>query len=601
MKRIFLYTALLICCSLHAVAEDGYRLWLRYDKVSNKALYDQYRLTAKQLVFPGTSPTLAAAREELGNGLKGLLDLEPLKNETVTTGGALVVGTPASSKIIASNLVIKAALKTTGNEGYAILTVMLNGKPATVIAANTDKGVLYGVFNFLKLMQTEKSIKKLAITEHPHIQYRLLDHWDNLPLPRDNGKTGTIERGYAGRSLWEWDKLPGVISPRYKDYARADASIGINGAVLTNVNANVQMMTPDYIKKAAAIADVFRPYGVRVFLSAKFSAPVELGGLKTADPLDPEVIKWWTDKINEIYAEIPDFGGFVVKANSEGQPGPQTYGRGHVEGANLFANALAPHHGIVMWRAFVYDNKVSEDRTMQAYKEFHPLDGKFKPNVVVQIKNGPLDFQPREPFSPLFGAMPKTPEMLEVQVTKEYLGDAGNLVFLAPMWKECLDSDTYAHGKGTTVAKIVEGKIEHHTLSGMAGVSNVGNDIDWCGSNFAQSNWYAYGRLAWNPGATSAEIADDWLRMTFSNDKSFIEPVKQIMLTSREVAVNYMTPMGLHHQMSLGGHYGPAHGLAAGCGPTNHRFISTGPILSGSVSTVHPKPAVTQLANIRSQ
>jgi len=557
MKKILSCLLLLACCTLHALAEDGYRLWLRYDKVNNKALYNEYRLAVKQLVFPGGSATLAAAREELNNGLKGLLDLEPLKSETVSGAGALVVGTPASSKIIAGNLAVKAALKTAGNEGYAILTVMINGKPATVIAANTDKGVLYGVFNFLKLMQTEKSIKKLAITEHPHIQYRLLDHWDNLPNQRDPGKTGTIERGYAGRSLWEWDKLPGVISPRYKDYARADASIGINGAVLTNVNANVQVLTPDYIKKAAAIADVFRPYGVRVFLSAKFSAPVELGGLKTADPLDPEVIKWWTDKINEIYAAIPDFGGFVVKANSEGQPGPQTYGRGHVEGANLFADALAPHHGIVMWRAFVYDNKVSEDRTMQAYKEFHPLDGKFKPNVVVQIKNGPLDFQPREPFSPLFGAMPKTPEMLEVQVTKEYLGDAGNLVFLAPMWKECLDSDTYAHGKGSTVAKIVEGKEEHHTISGMAGVSNVGNDIDWCGSNFAQSNWYAYGRLAWNPAATSAQIADDWIRMTFSNDKSFIEPVKQIMLTSREAAVNYMTPIGLHHQMSLGGHYGP--------------------------------------------
>jgi alpha-glucuronidase len=556
MKKPIFYLFLLVLCTMHAVAEDGYRLWLRYDKVANKALYNDYRLSIKQLVFPGNSATLTAAQDELAAGLKGLLDLDLTISDGITTNGALLVGTPASSKLITA-LPLKAELKELGSEGYIIRTVMVKGKSVRVIAANTDVGVLYGVFNFLKLLQTEKSIKTLAITDYPHIQYRLLDHWDNLPGPRDNGQNGTIERGFAGRSLWEWAKLPGTISPRYKDYARADASIGINGAVLTNVNANIQVLTKDYIVKAAAIADAFRPYGVRVFLSAKFSAPVELGGLKTADPLDPTVIKWWTDKINEIYAVIPDFGGFVVKANSEGQPGPQTYGRGHVEGANLFADALAPHGGIVMWRAFVYDNKVSEDRTMQAYKEFHPLDGKFKPNVVVQVKNGPLDFQPREPFSPLFGAMPKTPEMMEFQVTKEYLGDAGNLVYLAPMWKECLDSDTYAHGKGTTVAKIIEGKVEHHAISGIAGVSNVGNDVDWCGSNFAQANWYAYGRLAWKPELSADAIADEWIRMTFNNDKSFIDPIKHIMLTSREAAVNYMTPLGLHHQMAAGGHYGP--------------------------------------------
>jgi len=562
MKKIIFYLVLLVCCVRHAVAEDGYRLWMRYDKVSNKALYNQYRSSIKQLVFPGTSATLTAAQDELGMGLKGLLDLDITKSDAVTSNGALVIGTPPSSKLIAG-LPLKAALKQIGNEGYIIRTVMINGKSVWVIAANTDIGVLYGVYNFLKLLQTEKSIQTLAIADYPHIQYRLLDHWDNLPNGRD-GLTGTIERGYAGHSLWDWAKLPGTISPRYKDYARADASIGINGAVLTNVNANVQVLTKDYIIKAAAIADVFRPYGVKVFLSAKFSAPVELGGLKTADPLDPTVIKWWKDKIDEIYAAIPDFGGFVVKANSEGQPGPQTYGRGHVEGANLFANALAPHGGIVMWRAFVYDNKVSEDRTMQAYKEFHPLDGQFKPNVVIQIKNGPLDFQPREPFSPLFGGMPKTPEMMEFQVTKEYLGDAGNLVYLAPMWKECLDSDTYAHGKGTTVANIIEGKYGNHRLTGIAGVANVGDDVNWCGNTFAQANWYAYGRLAWKPELSSAAIADEWIRMTFNNDKSFIEPIKQIMLTSREAAVNYMTPLGLHHQMSLGVHYGPGPWVGGG-------------------------------------
>jgi alpha-glucuronidase len=557
MKKTLLYFLLLAFCSYRATAENGYHLWLRYNKVSNPVLFNQYRHSIKQLVFPGSSPTLIAAQEELAAGLKGLLELQPEANVSATVNAALLVGTPASLNALSNMASIKSALKETGSEGYAISTVVLNGKSVTVIAANSDIGVLYGVYNFLKLIQTEKSIKNLNITDYPHIKIRLLDHWDNLPNGRDT-LTGTIERGYAGRSLWDWAKLPQTISPRYKDYARADASIGINGAVLNNVNANVQILTTDYIKKAAVIANVFRPYGVKIYLSAKFNAPIALGGLKTADPLDPAVIKWWTDKTNEIYSIIPDFGGFLVKANSEGQPGPQTYGRGHADGANLFADVLAPHGGIVMWRAFVYDNKVSEDRTMQAYKEFHPLDGKFKPNVVIQVKNGPLDFQPREPFSPLFGGMPNTPEMLELQVTKEYLGDAGNLVFLAPLWKECLDSDTYARGKGTTVAKIIEGNGGKNSISGIAGVSNIGNDMDWCGSNFAQANWYAYGRMAWRPETTSASIADDWIRMTFNNDPSFIGPIKKIMLSSREAAVNYMTPMGLHHQMSaMNDHYGP--------------------------------------------
>jgi alpha-glucuronidase len=557
MKQVIFYLVLFLGFNHSASAENGYRLWLRYNKVNNPILLNKYRNSIKQLIFPETSPTLNAARHELTRGLTGMLDRKLEKSNSLTMNAALLVGTPTTLKSLLPMASFKAALNEAGNEGYTIRTMVIHMKSVTVIASNTDIGVLYGVYNFLKLIQTEKKITNLSITDRPNIKFRLLDHWDNLPNGRDT-LTGTIERGYAGQSLWDWAKLPQAISSRYLDYARADASIGINGAVLNNVNANAQILTLDYIKKAAAIANVFRPYGVKIFLSAKFNAPITLGGLKTADPLDPEVIKWWTEKIKEIYSIIPDFGGFLVKANSEGQPGPQTYGRGHAEGANMFADALAPHGGIVMWRAFVYDNKVSEDRTMQAYKEFHPLDGKFRPNVVIQVKNGPLDFQPREPFSPLFGGMPNTPKMLELQVTKEYLGDAGNLVFLAPMWKECLDSDTYASGKGTTVASVIEGKHNKNRISGIAGVSNVGNDTDWCGSNFAQANWYAYGRLAWRPETSSEAIADDWIRMTFNNDKSFIDPIKKIMLSSREAAVNYMTPIGLHHQMSaMNDHYGP--------------------------------------------
>ncbi|HEY0245765.1 MAG TPA: alpha-glucuronidase family glycosyl hydrolase, partial [Mucilaginibacter sp.] len=527
MKKLIFYFLLLLCSAWNAQAEDGYRLWLRYDKVSNKALYNQYRSSITQVIFPGKSATLTAAQEELANGLKGLLALTPAQKDVVTANGALLAGTPASSKLIAA-LAIKNELKEAGEDGYVIRTVMVNGKSARVIAANTDIGVMYGVFNFLKLIQTEKSIKILAITDYPRTKIRMLDHWDNL--------NGSVERGYAGKSLWEWSKLPGELNPRYKDYARANASLGINGTVLTNVNANAQILTKEYLTKVAALADAFRPYGLKVYLTARFSAPIEIGGLKTADPLDPAVRKWWKDKTDEIYTYVPDFGGFLVKANSEGQPGPQNYGRGHTDGANMFAEALAPHGGVVIWRAFVYDDKVPDDRTKQAYTEFHPLDGQFKSNVIIQVKNGPLDFQPREPFSPLFGAMPKTPEMMEFQVTKEYLGWAANLVYLAPMWKECLDADTYTHGKGTTVAKIVEGKLEHHSISGMAGVTNIGNDTNWCGNAFAQANWYAYGRLAWNPELSSAAIADDWIRMTFNNDNSFIEPIKQIMMTSREAA-----------------------------------------------------------------
>ncbi len=308
----------------------------------------------------------------------------------------------------------------------------------------------------------------------------------------------------------------------------------------------------------AALADVFRPYGIKVYLTARFSAPVEIGGLKTADPLDTQVQSWWKNKADEIYRYIPDFGGFLVKANSEGQPGPQNYGRSHADGANLLADAVAPHGGIIIWRAFVYSNETPDDRFKQAYNEFKPLDGRFRENVAVQVKNGPIDFQPREPFHPLFGAMPKTPLMMEYQLTQEYLGFSTHLVYLADLFKECLDTDTYTTGKGSTVARIIDGSLYGHSLSGMAGVANIGNERNWTGHPFAQANWYALGRLAWNPRLDAEEIADEWIRQTFTNEPAFVNAAKKMMLASRKAVVNYMTPLGLHHIMGYGHHYGPA-------------------------------------------
>jgi len=387
----------------------------------------------------------------------------------------------------------------------------------------------------------------LNIESAPRLPLRLLDHWDNLD--------GTAERGYAGASLWEWARLPDSLNPRYRDYARANASVGINGVVPTNVNADPRVLTPAYLVKVAALANVLRPYGITVYLSPRFSAPIEIGNLPTADPLDPGVRAWWAAKVDEIYRAIPDFGGFLVKANSEGQPGPQDYHRTHADGANLLADALAPHGGIVMWRAFVYRSEVPTDRVMQAADEFVPLDGAFRKNVLLQVKNGPLDFQPREPFHPLFGAMPHTPLMMEVQITKEYLGQDTHLAFLAPVWEEVLNADTYARGPGTTVGK---------EIHGIAGVANVGSDRDWCGSDFNQANWYAFGRLAWDYTLPSSAIADEWVRMTFSNAPRVVDRVKAIMLASREALVNYMTPLGLAHQMARGHHYGPGPWVTGG-------------------------------------
>lgn len=473
-----------------AWAYDGSCLWLSGADNDNQAVIT---------VPKSKSPTVAIAAEELNKSWHG----EPLRLE------------------------IKRD-KHLGNEGFRVY----RDKKGLVLSANNDLGLLYGSY---ALLRDNAAGKAIALREEtPAYNVRVLNHWDNLD--------GTIERGYSGHSIWNWDELPDVVSPRYREYARANASVGINGVVLNNVNASSKILSAEYLAKVAKIADVFRPYGIKVYLSANFAAPMQLGGLKTADPLEPEVAAWWKAKADEIYKLIPDFGGFLVKANSEGQPGPCDFDRTHAEGANMMARALKPHGGIVMWRAFVY-SPADADRAKQAYIEFQPLDGKFDDNVIVQIKNGPIDFQPREPYSPLFGAMPQTDQMVEFQVTQEYLGHSNHIAYLAPMWTEFFDY------------------VSPSSLKAIAGVANVGNDTNWTGHPMAQANWYAFGRLAWNPQLSSEEIIDEWMPITLNypenTPKEVTDGLKKMMLDSREAVVDYMMPLGLHHLFAFGHHYGP--------------------------------------------
>ncbi|WP_373729360.1 alpha-glucuronidase [Bacteroides heparinolyticus] len=481
---------LLICIALFFInqmaAENGSRLWLRQSGGAGASV---------EVLSRHASATLNIAAEELRQSWRGnpvILAIE--KDKALAADGFKIVCSEGKIRVISP----------------------------------TGTGLLYAAYHLLRLQESGQAIA--STTENPAYTLRILNHWDNTDR--------TVERGYAGESLWDWEKLPHTLSESYKDYARANASIGINGTVLNNVNASPGILSAEYLNKVKALADVFRPYGIRVYLSVNFASPMVLDSLPTADPLDKRVIRWWKKKAGEIYGLIPDFGGFLVKANSEGQPGPCDFGRTHADGANMLADALRPHKGIVMWRAFVYSPS-DADRAKQAYLEFKPLDGNFRSNVIVQVKNGPVDFQPREPYSPLFGAMRHTPLMVEFQITQEYLGHSNHLVYLAPMWKEFF------------------GLVPPSTLKAVAGVSNIGSDANWCGHPFAQANWYAFGRLAWNPSLSSEAIADEWLRQTFSKEKEFVEPIGRLMLRSHEAAVDYMMPLGLHHIFAWGHHYGP--------------------------------------------
>jgi alpha-glucuronidase len=519
MKSI-IASIIFLFSTLFANAQNGHELWLRPVKAN-----------PVNVICKKTSPTLSIAVQEL-------------KDRWLGDNNASVTLTIKKDK----------ALK---KDGFRL--------DKNSVQANTDIGILYGVYELLRRQQINEPINNEIF--NPSYEVRILDHWDNL--------NGTVERGYAGHSIFWRKNDPFTVTDNdkklWQEYARANASIGINASVLDNVNASPLILSADYLNRAKEIANVLHPYGIKVYLAVNFASPSTLGKLKTADPLDKEVIAWWKDKVKEIYSLIPDFGGFLVKASSEGQPGPQNYGRSHADGANMMADALKPYGGIVMWRAFVYSSN-NEDRAKQAYDEFMPLDGKFRDNVIIQVKNGPVDFQPREPFSPLFGAMKKTSVMPEFQVTMEYLGHANYLVFLSTMWEECLKSDTYQQGEGSTVARCTDGSIYPQKYTAIAGVSNVGLDTNWNGHQFNQANWYAFGRLAWNNTLKSEQIADEWIKLTFYNapsqksddknyasdwNQNFLQPVKKMMMESREATVNFMTPLGLHHIMSARGHYGP--------------------------------------------
>ena len=518
MKKylILLFTVL---TSLHVSAQsDGSQLWLG----------KQYANSCQVISQLPDDATAKIAKQELENNWRG-------KNVELKIDKALNLG-----------------------EGYN-----LYARPAqqgdniqyeATITASNPIGLLYGAYELIRLQNTDayntgsgnqqNFSKAIDETEKPQVDLRILNHWDNLD--------GSIERGYAGKSIFKWEEIKlgkngkgGSISKSLHDrlitYARANASLGINGSVLNNVNASPKMMTAEYINKVKVIANILRPYGIRVYLSINFASPMALGYTKTADPLDKKVQQWWKKKAKEIYAAIPDFGGFLVKANSEGQPGPGDYHRTHAEGANMLADAVKPYGGIIMWRSFVYGaNHKGEDRVKQAVSEFKGMDGKFRDNVILQSKNGPLDFQPREPYAPIFDNIKQTPQIAELQITQEYLGQSKHLTYLAPMWKEFF------------------GFVNPSKLVGISGVANIGDDANWCGHPFSQANWYAFGRLAWNPSLTAEEIAHEWLVQTYENqDEKFTKPVEMMMMTSREACVNYMMPLGLHHIFKFDHHYGP--------------------------------------------
>lgn len=546
--NVFIILFLTMFTKLHSQYADGYKLWLKYDKIENSELLNEYAEIVSSIYFKDDSNILKNAKKEFSLALPRMLNKQVKYSNNISSDNSLIVDVYENLPNDLKDLVSKD-IEVLTDEGFIIKSLINKKKSIIVISAKKDIGILYATFRFLHLIQTNKKLKSIELVDSPKIDLRMLNHWDNLDR--------SVERGYAGFSLWNWQKLPEYIDQRYIDYARANASIGINSTVLTNVNANALVLTPMYLEKVEALASVFKGYGIKVYLTARFSAPIEIGNLETADPLNPEVEKWWSNKAAEIYKRIPDFGGFLVKANSEGQPGPQNYGRNHVDGANMMATALKPFGGTIIWRAFVYSEHDDTDRAKQAYDEFLPYDGKFKDNVLVQVKNGAIDFQPREPFHPMFGAMKKTPLVMEFQITQEYLGFSSHLVFLPKLFEEVLDSDTYQKGKGSTVAKVIDGSLYGNTLTGIAGVANIGSDLKWTGHPFAQANWYGFGRLAWNPDVSSETIADEWLRATYSNNQDFIEPVKKLMLSSREAVVNYMNPLGLHHIFDTGHHYGP--------------------------------------------
>ena len=534
----------MVFISFTAVAEDGSRLWLRYEPLNTETANVLNR-SVTSIQGDMTQPSIQAAVRELQMAFKGFTGVDiPVSTRATNNSIRLVVGGTRD----ADRLGLTSELKAMHRDGYLIRPITRNRITQIVIASPTQVGVLYGVFHWLRTVKTGQFNPGLIAKSEPKFDVRMLNHWANLD--------GTVERGYAGPSLILWDELPGVICPRYAEYARANASIGINGMTPNNVNADPLILSDEFLPKLKALADVFRPYGVRLYVSINFSSPRIIGGLPNSDPLEKSVQDWWKTRVSDIYRLIPDFGGFLVKANSEGQPGPMDYGRTHVDGANMIAAALKPHGGIVIWRSFVYEAD-DIDRANEAYIEFVPYDGLYADNVIIQAKQGAVDFQPREPFSPKFGAMKETALMVEFQITQEYTGFSNHLVFLAPQNEETLRAETYAFGPGSTVARMTDGTLLPDRINAIAAVSNIGRETNWTGHHFAQANWYAFGRQSWDHELSSAQIADEWVRMTFTNDPEFVKPVTNMMLSSWETVVNYMMPLGLHHIFAWDHHYGP--------------------------------------------
>ena len=555
MMRVLGVASGLVMVAGQAISADGeawYSLWLRYTPVADTALQQAYRTHATEVVVQGTTPIAGSIRDELQEGLSGLLATEIPVADGVTQAGAVVVGCPGTSPIVAA-LGWGDELEQLGSEGFIIRSAVVDGHPVTVIAGGGERGALYGAFRYLRHLQLHGKVTALDIKDQPRNNLRQLNHWDNWIPTRHHG---TIERGYAGATLWQWDELPETVDPRYRDYARANASIGINGSVINNVNAQIEFIKSENLPKVAALADVFRAYGIQLYLAVRYDSPIALGGLETSDPLDPTVQAWWTEKVGEIYELIPDFGGFLVKGDSEGQPGPLRYGHNHAVGANMLADILRPHDGIVMWRTFVYGRAVrrfvSRDRVKQGFEVFQPLDGQFADNVILQAKNGPLDFQVREPVNPLFGQLPGTHLGIEVQLAQEYTGTHVVLCWLIPQWKEIFDFDTMAKGPGSTVARQLDGSLFGHNHSLVAGVANTGSDRNWTGHPMAQANWYGFGRQAWEPALEPKQIADEWTRMTFSHDETVVQAITGILLESWLTYERFTQPLGLGFMVERG-------------------------------------------------
>ncbi|WP_077621138.1 alpha-glucuronidase family glycosyl hydrolase [Bacillus sinesaloumensis] len=528
--------------------KSEYAAWLQYAPKEKNHWVKKHETLLSQIVVSNESLLIHSARQELSRGFKSMLGSEPAVSAESDGGSGVILAT------IHEQLPVDTSeLGSLNDESYMIQTV----DNSLYLIGKSEKGVLYAAFHLLRLIQQEKDLLSLTVIEAPVNQIRMINHWDNMD--------GSIERGYAGKSIFYKDYQFIGDWTRIKDYARLLASVGINAVSINNVNVHeieTKLITSVYLPDVAKVAEIFRAYGIKTYLSANYASPIQLGDLQTADPLNEDVKSWWKEKVKEVYSYIPDFGGFVIKADSEHRPGPFTYNRTHADGANMLGEALNPFGGVVFWRCFVYncvqdwrDRKT--DRARAAYDHFQPLDGQFLDNVVLQIKNGPMDFQVREPVSPLFGAMPKTNQVLEFQVTQEYTGQQKHLCYLIPQWKEVLDFDTFAKGEGSTIKKIVSGSLYQNTLSGITAVSNIGDNLNWNGHTLAQANFYGYGRLIWNPDLAASTITEEWIEQTFGKDKFVLEQIKDMLHKSWSIYEKYTAPLGVGWMVNPGHHYGP--------------------------------------------